>query len=120
MTTGGRVLKIVLTPGQRHDSIKAKELLEAARGKALLGDTAYDSNEFIDAIRAKGMEAVVHPHPRRVWHVLKLDRKKYRRRYLVECFFHHLKRFRAVATRYDKTACCYLGIVQVACLLLNL
>ena len=120
MTTGGQVLKIVLTPGQRHDSIKAKELLQAARGKALLGDTAYNSNEFIDAIRDKGMKAVIHPHPRRVWHVLKLDRKKYRQRYLVEVFFHHLKRLRAIATRYDETACCYLGMVHVACVLLSL
>ncbi|MGH7295561.1 MAG: IS5/IS1182 family transposase, partial [Polyangiaceae bacterium] len=28
---------------------------------------------------------------------------------------HHLKRFRGVATRYDKTARNYLATVQVAC-----
>ena len=39
----------------------------------------------------------------------------YRRRYLVEIFFHHLKRFGVVATRYDKTDQNYLAIVQVAC-----
>jgi transposase len=26
------------------------------------------------------------------------------KRYLVECFFHGLKRFRAIATRFEKTA----------------
>ena len=88
VTTGGQVLKIVLTPGQRHGGIKAKELLQAARGKAPLGDTASDSNEFIDAIRDKGMKAELHPHPRRVWHMLKLDRRKYYRWYLVEVLFH--------------------------------
>lgn len=42
-------------------------------------------------------------------------RKLYRQRYLVEVFFHNLKRFRAVATRYEKTARNYLALVQLAC-----
>ena len=33
------------------------------------------------------------------------------------CFFHGLKRFRAVATRYEKTAQNYLALVHVACML---
>ncbi|HMI84324.1 MAG TPA: transposase [Polyangiaceae bacterium] len=45
----------------------------------------------------------------------RLARKLYRRRYLVEIFFHNLKRFRAIATRYDKTARNYLALVQLAC-----
>jgi transposase len=47
-----------------------------------------------------------------------LPRRLYRKRYLVEIFFHNLKRFRAVATRYDKTARNYLALVQVACAVL--
>jgi transposase len=39
----------------------------------------------------------------------------YRQRYLVEVFFHNLKRFRAIATRYEKTTRNYLALVQVAC-----
>ncbi|NOJ54928.1 transposase, partial [Myxococcus xanthus] len=33
-------------------------------------------------------------------------------------FFHDLKRFRAVATRYDKTATSYLAVLHVASMLL--
>lgn len=103
-----------MTPGQRHELIAAPELLEHARGKALIGDTGYDSNEFIAAVRAKGMKPVITSKPeRKKKH--RLDRKLYRRRYVVEVFFHNLKRFRAIATRYDKTARNYLAIVQVAC-----
>ena len=43
------------------------------------------------------------------------DRRLYRRRYLIEVFFHQLKRFRGIATRYDKTARNYLALGQVAC-----
>jgi transposase len=37
---------------------------------------------------------------------------------LVEVFFHNLKRFRAIATRYEKTAQNYLSLVQLACICL--
>jgi transposase len=94
--------------------IAAHELLQHARGKALIGDTGYDSNDFIQAVREKGMRPVIHSKPeRKKKH--RLLRKLYRRRYLVEVFFHNLKRFRAVATRYEKTARNYLALVQLVC-----
>jgi len=94
--------------------IAADELLAHARGKALIGDTGYDSNRFLRAVRDKGMRPVIHSKPeRRKKH--RLARKLYRQRYLVEVFFHNLKRFRAIATRYEKTARNFLGLVQVAC-----
>jgi transposase len=115
--TKSRPLHIALTAGQRHEMIAANELLRHARGRVLIGDTGYDSNEFLDAIRLKGMRPVVHMRPERKER-RRLDRKSYRRRYLVEVFFHNLKRFRAIATRYEKTARNYLALVQVACCLL--
>lgn len=60
------------------------------------------------------MRPVIHCRPERK-KKRRLDRKLYRRRYLVECFFHDLKRFRAIATRYEKTATNYLALVQLAC-----
>ena len=94
--------------------VAAEELLEHARGRALIGDTGYDSNAFMAAVRAKGMKPVIHSKPeRKKKH--RLARVLYRQRYLVEVFFHNLKRFRAIATRYEKTARNYLALVQVAC-----
>jgi transposase len=94
--------------------IAAAELLEHARGKALIGDTGYDSNAFLEAVRNKGMKPVIHSKPeRKKKH--RLARALYRQRYLVEVFFHTLKRFRAIATRYEKTARNYLALVQLAC-----
>ncbi len=94
--------------------IVAGELLEHARGNALIGDTGYDSNEFLQAIRDHGKKPVIHSKPeRKKKH--RLVRALYRRRYQVEVFFHNLKRFRAIATRYEKTARNYLALVQIAC-----
>jgi len=93
---------------------EARILLEHARGKYLLGDSGYDSNDFLKAVREKGMKPVIHSGPGRK-SKLRLNRRMYRKRYVVECFFHTLKRFRAVATRYEKTAQNYLALVQLAC-----
>lgn len=110
----GRPLRLVLTPGQRHEMVAAGELLEAAQGEALLGDTSYDSNDFIQQIEARGMRAVIPPHPGRK-QPRPLDETVYRQRYLVELCFHRLKRFRAVATRYDKMARNFLALLHLAC-----
>lgn len=94
--------------------IAAPELLENARGKALIGDTGYDSNDFIQAVRDRGMRPVIHSKPeRKKKH--RLVRALYGQRYVVEIFFHNIKRFRAIATRYEKTASNYLALVHLAC-----
>jgi transposase len=97
--------------------IAADELLEHACGKAFIGDTGYDSDELRRKIRARGMKPVICCNPTRKRRP-RLDRKLYRTRYKVECSFHSLKRFRAVATRYDKTRQCFLAMVHIACLFL--
>jgi transposase len=46
------------------------------------------------------------------------DRVAYRRRNVVERCFQRLKQHRAIATRYDKTAISYQGMIDLATLLL--
>jgi len=118
VTAKGRPLHVQLTQGQRHESTVARDLLEHARGKYFLADAGYDSNEIIDAVRAVGMRPVICPNRSRKRRLLKLNRKIYATRYLVECFFHRLKRFRAIATRYEKTGRNFLALVQFACSML--
>jgi len=110
----GRPLHVALTPGERHELIAAPELLDYA-GDAVIGDTGYDSNEYRAEIKERGMKPVIHSKPERK-RALPLDRKLYRIRYLVEVFFHNLKRFRAIATRFEKTRRNYLALIHVACI----
>lgn len=120
MTSGGAPIHVQLTPGQRHEATVARDLLEYARGKAFIADAGYDSNDLIDAVREVDMKPVIRPNGGRIRHVLKLDRRLYKIRYRVEVFFHRLKRFRAIGTRYDKTARNYLSLIHVACIALKL
>jgi transposase len=98
----------------------AEDLLPHARGRAFIADSAYDADRIISAVRAKGMRPVVNMNPTRKYNRRRLDPNLYAQRYLVEVFFHHLKRFRAIATRYEKTAQNYLALVQLGCILLLL
>jgi len=113
--TKARPIYIALTPGQRHEMVKALELLDFARGDSLIGDTGYDSNAFRTEVRLRDLQPVIHAKPERKRRKPRLDKRLYRIRYLVEVFFHNLKRFRAIATRYEKTAKNYLALVQLAC-----
>ena len=42
----------------------------------------------------------------------------YKARHLIENFFAKLKQFRAIATRYDKTARCFLAGIHLAATLI--
>lgn len=93
-----------------------EELLVHAEGDSFIADTGYDAERIRANALALGITPVIHPHPSRK-QPPPLDRTLYRLHYRVECFFHDLKRFRA-ATRYDKTATCYLAVLHVASMLL--
>ena len=97
--------------------IAAPVLLDFATGDALIGDTAYDSNEFRAEVKAREINPVIHSKPERR-RALPLDRKLYGQRYIIEVFFHSLKRYRAIATRFEKTARNYLALIHVACICL--
>ena len=75
---------------------------------------AYDADErVIDMLRSAGKEAVV-PSKKNRLHPRDYDRDLYKARPLIENFFCKLKHYRAIATRYDKTARNFLAAVYPA------
>jgi transposase len=116
-TTKGKPLHIILTPGQQHDSTEAEHLIDHATGKALVADAGYDSDAIVVAVRQRGMKPVIAMNPTRRYNRRRKPRSLYRLRGNVECFFHDIKRFRAVASRYEKTATNFLAVVHIACIL---
>lgn len=110
----GRPLEVILTPGQQHDCTVADKLIDFIAGKACLGDGSYDTNAILQELEFREVEAVIPPGEERTTK-RRINRKLYRKRYLVELFFHKLKRFRRIATRYEKTAACYLSLVCLVC-----
>lgn len=107
-----------MSPGQEHDALHAESLIAHAEGEALVGDAGYDADRIIEAVQARDMKPVIAMNPCRKYNRRRKDRRLYRLRGNVECFFHDIKRFRAVASRYEKTARNFLAVVHVACIFL--
>lgn len=111
----GNPIHVHLTPGNIHDVTEAPTLIEHAKGTNFIGDKAYDSNAVIEAVEKKGMTAIIPSKAdRKVQR--QIDRHLYKERHLVENFFCKIKRYRRVATRYEKTATNYLGFLLFAAL----
>lgn len=105
---------MILTPGQQHDCTVADRLIDFITGDACLADGSYDTNAILDDLRQRDIEAVI-PSGQERKKKRRHNKALYKQRYLVECFFHSLKRFRRIATRYEKTAACFTAMVCVAC-----
>ena len=80
----------------------------------LIADKAFDADErVLTPLAAAGKAAVIPPKANR--RLLRdYDRDLYKARHLIENFFAKLKQFRAIATRYDKTARNFLAAVHLA------
>lgn len=98
----GTLVRFVLLPGQRHDSVGVAPLLEDLDFAALLADKAFDSNAIRAMLAERGALAVIPPKADRASR-LPCDFDMYKWRHLVENFFCKIKEFRRIATRYDKT-----------------
>jgi len=80
----------------------------------LIADRGYDAEERVLApLRDAGKAAVIPPTRHRTAQ-RDYDRHLYGARHLIEHFFCKLKQYRAIATRYDKTARNFLAAVQLA------
>jgi transposase len=81
---------------------------------ALIADKAFDAEKrVIEPLTAAGKTAVIPPKSNRKT-PRDFDRDLYKARHLIENFFARLKLFRAIATRYDKTARNFLAAIYLA------
>jgi transposase len=103
-----------LTGGEAHDLVGADHLLPEMQADMLLADKAFDADErVIQPLAAAGKTAVIPSRANRK-SPRDYDRHLYRERHLIENFFAKIKQFRAIATRYDKTARNFLAAVYLA------
>ncbi|MYA56984.1 IS5 family transposase, partial [Candidatus Poribacteria bacterium] len=109
-------LRLILTPGNRNDITQASALLEGYCYASVIGDKAYDSDAFREAIVSGGGVAVIPPRESRT-DPPPYDEALYKRRNIIERFFHRLKQYRRIATHYDKLGIRYLGFVYFATIL---
>lgn len=133
MITDGRgnVLSVVLTRGNRNECPVLGPLLASAlannpghRPVRLAADKGYSADRIRDGLVRCGIQPVIplrkneHRDDPDRWG--EFDAKAYRGRNVVERCIGKLKEFRRIATRYEKLAESFLGMVQLAVAVLYL
>jgi transposase len=108
----------LLSAGQAHDLVGADALLPQMTAELLIADRAFDAAaRVLEPLAAAGKSAVIPPRQNRLA-PRDFDAELYKERHLIENFFCKLKQFRAIATRYDKTARNFLAAVHLAAVII--
>ena len=107
-----------MTPGQACDLDGADVLLPTIAAPIVIADKGYDADErVLQPLAQAGKTAVIPPRANRK-QPRAYDRERYQTRHRIENFFCQLKQFRAIATRYDKTARNFLAAIHLAAAIL--
>jgi transposase len=114
----GNLVRFVLLPGQRFDTVGVAPLLNGVDFAALIADKAFDSNDIIADLNQRAAKIVIAQHPRRTV-PLQIDTEMYKWRHLIENFFCKLKEFKRIAMRADKTDQSFKAIVYLAAAVIN-
>ena len=109
----GNLVRFVLLPGQRYDTVGVPPLIDGIAFDALIADRAFDSNTIVAELDTRGAKAVIAQHPRRT-NPLALDTEIYKWRHLIENFFCKLKEFKRIALRADKTDQSFAAMIHLA------
>jgi len=109
----GNLVRFVLLPGHRFDTIGVAPLIKDIEFGGLIADKAFDANWIIADLNERGAKVVISQHSRRS-QPLSIDLEVYKWRHLVENFFCKLKEFKRIAMRSDKTDQSFSAMIHIA------
>ena len=112
--SAGRAVAFSLAPGQAHELPHAVPLLAALPGVPLwvVGDRGSSSQAFREHVWSLGARPAIPP--KRNEASVACPSWIYNNRNRVERLWARLKEWRAVATRYEKSASSFLGVLHLA------
>ncbi len=94
----------------------------AEKPQLLIGDRAYDSDPLDERLREMGIELIAPHRGNRKKPKTQDGRRlrRYKRRWKIERLNAWLQNYRRVTVRYERKAENFLGLVQLACILILL
>jgi transposase len=110
----GRAIAFALAPGQAHELPMAQPLLDGLPGVPLwvVGDKGLAAHSFRERIWALGARPAIPAKSNE--EPVACPSWVYVNRNMVERLWNRLKEWRAVATRYEKTARSFMGVLCLA------
>ena len=109
----GNLVRFILLPGQRFDTVGVAPLINGVEFGGLIADKAFDANWIIADLNERGAKVVISQHSRRS-RPIAIDPEIYRWRHLIENFFCKLKEFKRIAMRSDKTDQSFSAMIYLA------
>ena len=114
----GNLVRFVLLPGQRHDTVGVAPLIEDVEFDGWIADKAFDANWLAAELNERGAKIVISQMPRRKA-PLAIDKEIYKWRHLIENFFCKLKEFKRIALRSDKTDDSFRAMIHLGGAVIN-
>lgn len=114
----GNLVRFLLLPGNRYDTIGVAPLIEGIEFDALLADKAFDANWIIEDLNERGAKIVISQRPQRL-QPLDIDEEMYKWRHLIENFFCKLKDYKRIALRSDKTDESFNAMIYIGSAVIN-
>jgi transposase len=114
----GNLVRFVLLPGHRFDTVGVAPLIKDIEFGGLIADKAFDSDTIIADMNARRAKIVISQHPRRS-QPLDIDKEVYKWRHLIENFFGKIKEFKRIAMRSDKTDQSFTAMIYAAAAVIN-
>lgn len=114
----GNLVRFVLLPGHRFDTVGVAPLINGIEFGGLIADKAFDSNWILEAMDERGAQIVVSQHSRRK-NPLKIDLEIYKWRHLIENFFCKLKEFKRIVMRACKTDTSFAAMIRFTSAIIN-
>ena len=111
-------LGVLITAGQAHESKSFEALMDTVnisrrrRPNAVVGDKGYSCSRIRVWLSRRAIEAVIPSRSNQP--AVKINKKKYHGRNVIERCIGWLKWCRPVATRYEKLAESYLAMIKLA------
>jgi transposase len=110
----GLPIRMMLTAGQVHDSQAVPVLLDGLTADAVVvADKGYDADWIRTMIEERNAAPNIAAKSTRKQRFC-FSKSLYRERNRIERFFCRMKQFRRIATRYEKLAANYLGMLKLA------
>jgi transposase len=124
----GWLVSVLVSPGQVHESTQFEDLMESIEVRSLrgpakrrparvVGDKAYSAEHIRDWLSSHRIEDVIPHRDNEAGCEGPFDRDSYRSRNIIERTIGWLKEFRRIATRYEKLAVHYLGMIKLGMIL---
>jgi transposase len=114
----GNLVRFVLLPGQRHDTVGVAPLIKGLAFDGLIADKAFDANWLVAELNKRGATIVISQMPRRKA-PLAIDTDIYNWRHLIENFFGKLKEFKRIAMRSDKTDTSFTAMIHLSAAIIH-